>query len=640
MQPLQLSCYLPTDVVPNLTNGNSAQRSADVFSWQEFFALNWPNKPGKRGEAEDRAPITGLGPRVWETWKESYEVFLPDGSAPGLWEAGEVNACRSGKRLVRTQKIDDMGIDSVSQAAGAVAEPPPLLTDRAGRLVRYEIRMNRVLFDYVVANKLYNGLTQAKFGPVDLPNGSVLVKAAWREVGSAEEERRFYVAAACVCDGGVNGPAVNCRERRMALVGMHIAQRTPSAPQWIWSTFEHRDNVPGSGGRAPFSFFDPSCRDCKPNQQTVAGTPAQLSRVWAIPGAEPDCSRPNESVDSVQRLNADVAEALRRRESTFQNYELIGTQRPLPPAGNRPTTVFAATPERLANTTMESFVQGTSSCVGCHSTARTSDPNRFASSHFAFILNNAKPVPPVTTVLQLPTSPEDAWQKEHWREIERGRRLATHTYEELKPFVPVSRLHCSSCHLGGGTNSTAAWWVDLKYRYPTAPAMEARINLCFENSMNGYPLCKPASEKGPGNCAQNADMQSMVRYMEFLTRVYDQKPLSPTPHGFPAVKTLTGDYCSGQATFVQKCAVCHESDGQGRYTQGYFRPALWGPHSFSKKAGMFGIRELLAQFLSWNMPFGSGGQLTDQEAWDLAAYIDSHSRPGFEAGALPRCLSR
>src|SRR3954469_21423858 len=156
--------------------------------------------------------------------------------------------------------------------------------------------MNKGMFDYIVKNGLYNGVTQAKFGPVDLPSGSMLIKAAWREVASTQEERRYYVVSACVCDGSVNGPPTNCRQRRMALVGLHITQRTPSAPQWIWTTFEHVDNVPGPGARAPFAFNNPQCTNCPANQQTVRGTPAQLTRVLPIPAADPDCAKPAQSI--------------------------------------------------------------------------------------------------------------------------------------------------------------------------------------------------------------------------------------------------------------------------------------------------------------------------------------------------------
>jgi thiosulfate dehydrogenase len=34
-----------------------------------------------------------------------------------------------------------------------------------------------------------------------------------------------------------------------------------------------------------------------------------------------------------------------------------------------------------------------------------------------------------------------------------------------------------------------------------------------------------------------------------------------------------------------------------------------------------------AAFIKSNMPFSLGGSLTDQEAWDVAQFVDSHERP-------------
>lgn len=34
-----------------------------------------------------------------------------------------------------------------------------------------------------------------------------------------------------------------------------------------------------------------------------------------------------------------------------------------------------------------------------------------------------------------------------------------------------------------------------------------------------------------------------------------------------------------------------------------------------------------AGFIKANMPLGLGGKLTDQEAWDVATFMDSHERP-------------
>ncbi len=34
-----------------------------------------------------------------------------------------------------------------------------------------------------------------------------------------------------------------------------------------------------------------------------------------------------------------------------------------------------------------------------------------------------------------------------------------------------------------------------------------------------------------------------------------------------------------------------------------------------------------ATFIKDNMPLGQGGTLTDQQAWDIALFMDSHERP-------------
>src|SRR5919206_2782832 len=50
-QDLQLSCYVPADMLVNAQQPDFtfSQRSADVFSWQEFIALNWPARASARG---------------------------------------------------------------------------------------------------------------------------------------------------------------------------------------------------------------------------------------------------------------------------------------------------------------------------------------------------------------------------------------------------------------------------------------------------------------------------------------------------------------------------------------------------------------------------------------------------------------
>lgn len=629
---LQMSCYLPSDI--QITgNFNQNQRQADIFSWQEFVSLNWPATTGQRGVPDASKPINATGARVWETWKEEYEVFLPNGAAPAAWNAPEPVPPVCGgatKRLLRTQKINDV-IDESLQAAGATAQFPPTLTDQNKNLARYEIRMNKVMFDYIVQNKLYDANVQKSFKKVDFPDGGILVKAAWREVSSSESDQ-YHTAIACVCDRDQNGQPINCRTKQMGLVGLHITQKTANAPQWIWSTFEQINNVEGPGASAHPSFYKKDCLNCPGvNQQTSPGTPNQMNRAVPIPSTNPVCSQPQQAVDNIQWLNTDVQTAMKKTNSVFQNYELINTQWPVPPVNKTTTTVFNVLPVTLGNTTMESFVQNTSTCMGCHATARTVNPTSFVSSDFTFTLNNALPAQPNPNVIPPPATPVTQWDKDNWTAITRGYQLATETYEQLSQYVPKAKLHCASCHLNAGGNKTAAWWVNLGQEYPSLPKLQDRINGCFERSLNGKPLCTPAGISTPGNpppCSQSKDMNAITTYMDWLTKQWNDS--STKTHGFPAVPTPTPkpDITNGKMVFQQKCAVCHRLDGQGRYENNqYYRPALWGQYSFNKSAGMFSSPIMLTEFIRWNMPLGAGGLLTNQEATDVQSYIDSQPRP-------------
>ncbi|NUT78117.1 hypothetical protein HNO86_24045 [Pseudomonas sp. C1C7] len=54
--------------------------------------------------------------------------------------------------------------------------------------------------------------------------------------------------------------------------------------------------------------------------------------------------------------------------------------------------------------------------------------------------------------------------------------------------------------------------------------------------------------------------------------------------------------------------------------------ALWGDDSYNWGAGMHRINTA-AQFIFENMPLGKSVQLEPQQAWDVAAWINSQQRP-------------
>lgn len=619
----RLDASLPKDVEGALRQKNRSvvQRASDIFSWQEFLTLGWPARPGRRGEADRERPIEASGPRLWETWKETQEVYRPDGAEPAEWNASPL---RSGVFLPPTAPEPSGPIhflNAALQADQADGTLPPTLTDRKGRLVRYEVRMNRTLFDFIRSRGLYNGRMQAAQEAVSFPDGSILIKAAWRELDRGEEAR-FLTTDAWLYDLK-NGQPTHWRRRKMGLVGLHIVQKTPSAPQWIWSTFEQVDNV---GGLHP-SFRTRAVPVQQANCQTRPGMPNQVTRVLPISSSPAACDDPMTASDDVRTLNQAVQHELARRNSVLQYYELIDTQWPLPaPDGavNIAHTVFQALPPTVANTTMETFTQDTSSCIGCHAMARTARRDHFVSADFTFTLANAHPAPVDTRILPPPQHPVTDWDRKNWAAIRRGQELTERTYELLPEFTGA-KLHCGSCHLDAGRNPDSAWWVGMATKYPTLEKLQARVNQCFERSMNGHDI--PTAENLETLAEAAPDMNAFLVYMRWLDEQYAAHNTQPPRNGLIVLPPQAGVAADGQAIFLQKCAACHGKEGAGRYEHDrYFRPALWGDHSFNTLAGL-DKPEKLAAFIKTNMPFGSGGELTAQEAWNLAAFLHSQKRP-------------
>ncbi len=216
----------------------------------------WCNGPRTSSSGSSSSPSTGRHgsasagriatrnrlarpPRVWETWKETTEIFLPDGARPSDWNSPEPvpEACEGhahARVLFRKLKVDDV-VDNRVQPTAADGTLPPTLTDQRGNLVLYEIRSDpRPLRLRPHKLPLRRAKRQAAAKSIQVPEGAMLVKAAWREI-TAEEEPRFHTIEACIADSKDLARA-KYRMRKMGLVGWHLMCKTPSAPSWIWST--------------------------------------------------------------------------------------------------------------------------------------------------------------------------------------------------------------------------------------------------------------------------------------------------------------------------------------------------------------------------------------------------------------------
>jgi thiosulfate dehydrogenase len=209
-----------------------------------------------------------------------------------------------------------------------------------------------------------------------------------------------------------------------------------------------------------------------------------------------------------------------------------------------------------------------------------------------------------------------------------GQRIVTDTQSTVGAYIG-NGLNCVSCHLDAGRTAYAAPLVGLTGLFPeyrsrrgSVESLEQRINDCFLRSMNGKALPSGSREMIGLLAYVSWLSQGVPTGSEVVGRGFRDLPAPPSP----------ADTGRGKAVYSAKCAACHGADGQGLLAGGkYVFPPLWGPRSFNTGAGMARL-SVAAAFVQAKMPLGNAGTLTDQEAYDVAAYFTAQPRPAF-AGA-------
>ena len=219
------------------------------------------------------------------------------------------------------------------------------------------------------------------------------------------------------------------------------------------------------------------------------------------------------------------------------------------------------------------------------------------------------------------------------REIRYGRALVARTAQYLGPQGTVGHytngMNCQNCHLQAGTQgfannylAVAATYPKLRARSGTVEGIEKRVADCMERSLNGRAV--PAGSR---------EMRAIVAYIRWLGQgIPKGKKVYGT--GFVQLPYLARAASPqvGQAVFAAKCQRCHGPAGQGQPLasgHGYQYPPLWGPASYNDGAGLFRVSNL-ARYVKAAMPFGASfdhPQLSDAQAWDVAAFVNSRPRP-------------
>ena len=382
-----ISPKLPADVcIPDGFPG-IALDYFDDYSWRALIALVWPAARSHRGVPAFAKPIVTAGPRVFETYKPLWEIFHADGSAPASafdrYDAAAANPCAAETRFGDVTIGSASGIDDIGQAGIGVLDPP--LVAQNGRYVRTLTLFNQVAFDHIVWNRYFRREAlppvpspRPERPVIDFPIGSIAVKSAWVDVTDlpAALVKRLYTRTALVKRATGSG----CARAMVGLIGLHIAQKTASRPQWIWSSFEQVDAVPPKWADWPGTFA----------LNDATGAPMPDRNPLSLGPLAPEPARPYNVTRAADApiLTATELTSYGYRHllegTPWQYYRLVVTQWPRL-EGNQADPIPARVDGSVENTfpgtgafsaftnvTMETFDQkGVQlGCMSCHNRAR------------------------------------------------------------------------------------------------------------------------------------------------------------------------------------------------------------------------------------------------------------------------------
>lgn len=221
-------------------------------------------------------------------------------------------------------------------------------------------------------------------------------------------------------------------------------------------------------------------------------------------------------------------------------------------------------------------------------------------------------------------------------QIRYGRAIIRNTAYYFGPEGKIEKLgngmNCQNCHIEAGTKlfgnnyaAVASTYPKFRDRSGTKETIFKRVSDCFERSLNG---------KAPDSSGK--EMQAILAYIKWVGSNV-AKNEKPEGSGIKQLAYLdrAADPEQGKIIYKEKCVKCHNADGQGQVNteNGLYKyPPLWGKHSYNIGAGLYRLSRL-AGYVKYNMPQGATfeePQLSDEEAWDVAAFVNSQERPGMD----------
>ena len=225
------------------------------------------------------------------------------------------------------------------------------------------------------------------------------------------------------------------------------------------------------------------------------------------------------------------------------------------------------------------------------------------------------------------------YSREDGKLIWYGHQLISNTSKYLGPKGSVMQItngmNCQNCHLDAGTKPWGNNYSGVYSTYPryrdrsgTIETIYKRINDCIERSLNGIALDTNSKE-----------IKAIYAYIKWVGEdvTKGERPKGSGIVDLPYLERAA-DPVKGQIVYTQTCQTCHGANGEGQLNADgitYTYPPLWGKNSYNVGAGLFRLSRF-AGYVKNNMPFETNyhaPKLSDEEAWDVAAFVNSQPRP-------------
>ncbi len=215
-----------------------------------------------------------------------------------------------------------------------------------------------------------------------------------------------------------------------------------------------------------------------------------------------------------------------------------------------------------------------------------------------------------------------------------GEELISNTAKYLGPKGTVAAItngmNCQNCHLNAGKKTwgnnygaVASTYPKFRERSGSMETIYKRVSDCIERSLNGKTLDSNSRE-----------MQAMIAYIKWVGQMVEKGEI-PLGSGIqpPTYLDRAASPEKGSFVYTAKCQSCHGANGEGVMNANghtYAYPPLWGANSYNTGAGLFRLSRF-AGYVRDNMPLNQASHdapaLSDEEAWDVAAFVNSQPRP-------------